>query len=45
MIDLIKDEKGNGGFPKNIKAIHVKLPPSLKKELASNEEESSEGSV
>ncbi|MBN1396855.1 MAG: hypothetical protein JXA06_02380 [Bacteroidetes bacterium] len=34
MGELLKEEKGNGRFPKHIKTLLVKLPPDLEMKLA-----------
>jgi hypothetical protein len=34
MVELIKQEKENGRFPKHIKTLLAKLPPDLEKKLA-----------
>jgi hypothetical protein len=43
MIELIKQEKENGRFPKHIKTLFVKLPAELEKKLAEMKKRATEG--
>jgi hypothetical protein len=42
MVELIKQEKQNGRFPKHIKTLLVKLPPDLEKKLAEMKKKAAE---
>jgi hypothetical protein len=42
MVELIKQEKENGRFPKHIKTLLVKLPADLEKNLADMKKKAAE---